>query len=259
MHRYKCIVSYDGTMFAGYQVQPGKRTVQSEMEKALRKMHKGEDTKVIASGRTDARVHATGQVIHFDSPYSFPAENWEKGINALLPQDIAILSVEKAASGFHARFDATGKEYRYIISLSKKRNPFRRNYSYHFPYPLDYKAIEKAVPFLLGTHDFTSFCSAKTEVVDKVRTLKEIELTVEDDSLIFRFVGSGFLYNMVRILVGTLLEIGTGKKNPSELAEILQKRDRSLAGKTAPGQGLYLWEVYYDEVLMTTNPGVTSS
>lgn len=247
MHRYKCIVSYDGTLFAGYQVQPDKRTVQLELEKALRKMHKGKEIKVSASGRTDAGVHAKGQVIHFDSPYSFPAENWGKALNALLPEDIAVMSVEEASADFHARFDASGKEYRYMISLSKKRDPFQRNYSYHFPYTLDYGAVKETLPFLLGTHDFTSFCSAKTEVEDKVRTIKEIELLEGDGMLIFRFVGSGFLYNMVRILVGTLLEVGTGKKKPEDMAEILEKKDRSFAGKTAPGQGLYLWEVFYDK------------
>lgn len=247
MYRYKCIVSYDGTLFAGYQVQPEKRTVQLEFEKALRIMHKGKEIKVTASGRTDAGVHAKGQVIHFDSPYSFPAENWGKALNALLPEDIAVMSVEEASADFHARFDASGKEYRYMISLSKKRDPFQRNYSYHFPYTLDYGAVKETLPFLLGTHDFTSFCSAKTEVEDKVRTIKEIELLEGDGMLIFRFVGSGFLYNMVRILVGTLLEVGTGKKKPEDMAEILEKKDRSFAGKTAPGQGLYLWEVFYDK------------
>ncbi|MDQ0220585.1 tRNA pseudouridine(38-40) synthase TruA [Peribacillus cavernae] len=247
MQRYKCIVSYDGTLFAGFQVQPDKRTVQSEMEKALRKMHKGEAIRVSASGRTDSRVHAKGQVIHFDSPYSFPAENWEKGMNALLPEDIAVISVQEATPDFHSRFDATGKEYRYLVSLSKKRDPFQRKYAYHFPYELNYQAMQDAIPFLLGTHDFTSFCSAKTEVTDKVRTIREIELLVEGGMLQFRFIGNGFLYNMVRILVGTLLEIGTGKKVPVDIVEILQKKDRSFAGKTVPGQGLYLWKVYYDE------------
>ncbi|RFU61428.1 tRNA pseudouridine(38-40) synthase TruA [Peribacillus glennii] len=246
MHRYKCIISYDGTQFAGYQVQPEKRTVQLELEKALRKIHKGDEVRVSASGRTDAGVHAMGQVIHFDSSYSFPAENWEKAMNALLPDDIAILRVEKVSQEFHARFHASGKEYRYMISLSKKRDPFRRNYAYHFPFALDSKAIKDAIPFLLGTHDFTSFCSAKTEVEDKVRTIREIELVEDNGLLVFRFVGSGFLYNMVRILVGTLLEVGTGKKKPSDVAEILEKKDRSFAGKTAPGQGLYLWEVFYE-------------
>ncbi|PLT35305.1 tRNA pseudouridine(38-40) synthase TruA [Bacillus sp. V5-8f] len=246
MFRYKCIISYDGTQFAGYQIQPDKRTIQLEMEKALRKIHKGEEIKVSASGRTDAGVHAKGQVIHFDSAYAFPAANWEKAMNALLPNDIAVISVEKVSQEFHSRFNASGKEYRYIISLSKKRDPFRRNYVYHFPFELNSTDIEEAIPFLLGTHDFTSFCSAKTEVEDKVRTIRQIELLKEGDMLTFRFVGNGFLYNMVRILVGTLLEVGTGKKKPSDMGQILKKKDRSYAGKTVPGQGLYLWEVFYE-------------
>ncbi|WP_409303797.1 tRNA pseudouridine(38-40) synthase TruA [Peribacillus sp. SCS-155] len=247
MNRYKAIISYDGTLFAGYQVQPQKRTVQLELEKTLRKLHKGVDIRVTASGRTDAGVHAKGQVIHFDSPFSFPAENWEKGLNAMLPQDIAVLRVENAKPDFHARFEASGKEYRYYISLAKKRDPFQRNYAYHFPYELDFSSLEAAIPYLIGTHDFTSFCSAKTEVIDKIRTIREIDFFEENGMLVFRFVGSGFLYNMVRILTGTLLEVATGKKTASDIKQILEKKDRSYAGKTAPGHGLYLWEVFYDE------------
>jgi tRNA pseudouridine38-40 synthase len=246
MNRYKAIISYDGSLFAGYQVQPDKRTVQSELEKALRKLHKGENIKVSASGRTDAGVHAKGQVIHFDSPYSFPEENWSRGLNALLPEDIVILKIQQTSSDFHSRFDASGKEYRYFIYLSKVRDPFLRNYAHHFPYDLDYEAIREAIQHLIGTHDFTSFCSAKTEVSDKVRTISGIDFFEEDGKLIFRFVGSGFLYNMVRILVGTLLEVGTNKKSALDIKEILRKKDRSYAGKTAPGDGLYLWQVFYD-------------
>jgi tRNA pseudouridine38-40 synthase len=245
MPKYKCVIAYDGTDFAGYQVQPEKRTIQSEFEAVLAQMHKGTIIKVTASGRTDSGVHAKGQVLHFESPLTFPTENWIKAFSALLPTDIIALEVDIVPDDFHARFHTTGKEYRYIVARSKLRDPFKRNYAFHYPYPLNVEAIREAISYLIGTHDFTSFCSAKTEVVDKVRTIKEMDFEESDDFLVFRFVGEGFLYNMVRILVGTLLDVGSGKMSPHEMSGILDKKDRSFAGKTAPAQGLYLWKVFY--------------
>jgi tRNA pseudouridine38-40 synthase len=245
MQRYKCVLAYEGTGFSGWQIQPNKRTVQSEIEAVLAKMHKGEIVKVSGSGRTDANVHARGQVIHFDSPLAIPVEKWGLALNSLLPDDVAVLSAEKVSPDFHARFLAKGKEYRYKLHLSKVRDPFLRNFAYWYPYPLDVDSMVEASRYLLGTHDFSSFCSAKTEVEDKVRTIHSIDLSLEDDILIFRFTGNGFLYNMVRILVGTLLEVGSGERQPSEIQEVLEKKDRRRAGKTAPGHGLYLWRVFY--------------
>ncbi|MFK9119851.1 tRNA pseudouridine(38-40) synthase TruA [Peribacillus castrilensis] len=245
MPKYKCVIAYDGTDFAGYQVQPEKRTIQSEFEAVLAQMHKGTIIKVTASGRTDSGVHAKGQVLHFESPLTFPTENWIKAFSALLPTDIIVLEVDIVPDDFHARFHTTGKEYRYIVARSKLRDPFKRNYAYHYPYPLNVEAMREAISYLIGTHDFTSFCSAKTEVVDKVRTIKEMDFEENDDFMVFRFVGEGFLYNMVRILVGTLLDVGSGKMSPHDMSGILDKKDRSFAGKTAPAQGLYLWKVFY--------------
>jgi tRNA pseudouridine38-40 synthase len=246
MQRYKLIISYDGSGFSGYQVQPNKRTVQSELERVLALMHNGEPIKVSASGRTDAGVHAKGQVIHFDSPLLISEEKWELALNSLLPEDISIRSVMKVNSSFHARFDAIGKEYHYILQLSNKKDPFHRNFSYQYPYDLNLEAMKEASRFFIGTHEFTSFCSARTEVKDKIRTVETIDFLREDDFLTICFVGNGFLYNMVRILTGTLLEVGTGKRRPEEMADILAKKDRRFAGKTAPAQGLYLWKVFYD-------------
>ncbi|MBT2681176.1 tRNA pseudouridine(38-40) synthase TruA [Bacillus sp. ISL-35] len=247
MPRIKCIISYDGTGFYGYQVQPGKRTVQSELEKALEKLNKGTSIRVSASGRTDAGVHARGQVIHFDTMLEIEPARWQIALNSLLPDDIAVHSVELARPDFHARFDAVGKEYRYFLLPSKHRDPFQRNYAYQFPYEQDLEAMKEAARLLLGTHDFTSFCSAKTEVEDRVRTLQEIDFFEENGLLVFRFVGNGFLYNMVRILVGTLLEVGTGRRAADSMLQLLQAQDRTRAGKTAPGHGLYLWKVFYGE------------
>ncbi|MBT2698325.1 tRNA pseudouridine(38-40) synthase TruA [Bacillus sp. ISL-40] len=246
MARYKCIISYDGSGFSGYQVQPNKRTVQSVLEDVLSKMHKGDMVKVVGSGRTDAGVHAKGQVIHFDSPLLIPADKWEKALNSMLPEDISVLKVVPVTESFHARFDAKGKEYRYVLHLSQKRDPFQRKFAYQYPYRLNLQAMEQASKLFLGTHDFTSFCAAKTEVVDKVRTIESIDFTRKDESLTIRFVGNGFLYNMVRILVGTLLEVGSGERSPEDIPIILAHKDRRLSGKTAPGHGLYLWEVFYE-------------
>lgn len=246
MPRYKCIISYDGSGFSGYQVQPNKRTVQSVLEAVLTKMHKGETVRVSGSGRTDAGVHAKGQVIHFDSPLIIPEDKWEKALNSLLPEDISVLSVVSVDESFHARFHALGKEYRYVLHLSSKRNPFQRKFAYQYPYRLNIQAMEQASKFFLGTHDFTSFCAAKTEVEDKVRTIESIDFTREDELLTIRFVGNGFLYNMVRILVGTLLEVGSGERSPEDIPIILAHKDRRVSGKTAPAHGLYLWEVFYE-------------
>ena len=246
MQRYKCIISYDGSGFSGYQVQPNKRTVQTELEAVLAKMHKGNPVKVSGSGRTDAGVHAKGQVIHFDSPLPIPEEKWEVALNSMLPEDISVRSVMSVAAPFHARFDAVGKEYRYVLHLSTIRDPFQRNYAYRYPYQLNLEAMREASKFFLGTHDFTSFCSAKTEVEDKIRIIETIDFIMEGNLLTLRFVGNGFLYNMVRILVGTLLAVGSGDMKPEEIPVILEKKDRRFAGKTAPAHGLYLWKVFYE-------------
>jgi len=243
--RLKCIVAYDGTDFAGYQVQPGKRTVQDEIERVLTRMHK-QEIKVVASGRTDAGVHAKGQVIHFDSNLQMAEWQWKKGLNALLPDDIHVLHVAPVVANFHARYDAVKKEYRYLLHVNSDPNPFTRNYIVHFPKDLDLATMQMAAAELTGRYDFTSFCATNTRVQDKVREIEKVAITQEDDGVIqFSFVGDGFLYNMVRIIVGTLLEVGTGKRKATEMKEILQAKDRNVAGKTAPAHGLYLWTVWY--------------
>ncbi|NMD72395.1 tRNA pseudouridine(38-40) synthase TruA [Bacillus sp. DNRA2] len=245
MQRYKCVIAYVGTAFSGYQIQPNKRTVQSEIEAVLEKIHKGEHVRIFASGRTDAGVHAKGQVIHFDSPLKIPTEKWTIALNALLPDDISVMKTDEVPNDFHARFDVVAKEYRYYIHLSQIRDPFQHHFAYQFKYPLDIDKMVSATKHLLGTHDFTSFCSAKTEVEDRVRTIHKIELVEVNGMLVFRFVGNGFLYNMVRILVGTLLEVGACERDAASIPLILSSKDRTKAGKTAPAHGLFLWEVFY--------------
>jgi tRNA pseudouridine38-40 synthase len=248
--RLRAIISYDGSQFSGYQVQPGKRTVQLEIERVLETIHKGAVVKIVASGRTDAGVHATGQVIHFDSPLTFPLDRWCTALNVQLPGDIRILSVEQVSDDFHARYHAIGKTYRYIWSLSEIHSPFERDFSVHADrYKPDIASMQEAAQHLLGTHDFSSFCAAKTNVNDFVRTIYSInfEMKKETQQLHMVISGSGFLYNMVRIIAGTLWEVGIRKKSVESLSEILLSCSRKEAGKTAPAHGLYLEKVAYDE------------
>ncbi|MGM0847195.1 MAG: tRNA pseudouridine(38-40) synthase TruA [Bacillota bacterium] len=245
MQRIKCTVAYDGSSFAGYQVQPGKRTVQLEIERALSNIHTGEEIKITASGRTDAGVHAKGQVFHFDTKLSIPEEKWPRVINNKLPPEVVVTSAEVVPDDFHARFSAVKKEYRYSVYRTETTDPFKRNFALHFPYNLNIEEMKKAAEHLIGEHDFTSFCSAKTNVKDKVRTIYSIELKEKEEEITFCYTGNGFLYNMVRILSGTLLEVGSGRYSAEETAAMLKARDRGAAGKTAAPQGLYLWKVYY--------------
>lgn len=252
MQRYKGIIAYDGTGYSGYQIQINGKTVQEVLEKALRKMHKGAEIKVTSSGRTDAGVHARGQVFHFDSFIDLPSERWVNAMNGLLPKDVALQSVEKVNDDFHARYDVVGKTYKYFLYTGKIRDPFRRNYSSYYPYKLNIAHIRQAAGYFVGTHDFTSFCSSKTDKENKVRTISSLNIEQKEDEIIFTFSGNGFLYNMVRIIVGTLLQVGNGRILPEDIPHILEARDRKLAGKTAPAEGLCLWEVFYE----TTSPGV---
>lgn len=248
MVRLKAIISYDGTAFAGYQVQPGERTVQLEVEKVLATMHKGVQVKITASGRTDARVHATGQVIHFDTPLAIPPEKFQKALNVQLPRDIRVLDVQQVRDDFHARFHVSGKRYRYIWDCGTIQSPFRRHYTVETnSVKPNIEAMREAARAIVGTYDFSCFCAANTSVVDKVRTVHALELTWHGDELHMTISGNGFLYNMVRIIAGTLWEVGTNRREVDSVATAIASKDRSQAGKTAPAHGLYLEEVFYPE------------
>lgn len=244
--RIKAVISYDGTNFAGYQVQPNKRTVQLELERVLMKIHKGEAIKVVASGRTDARVHATGQVIHFDTPLNIRVEAWQKALNVQLPDDIRVRDVQLVTDDFHARYGAVGKRYRYIWSLERIQSPFRRHYAVFMKgQQPDVKRMKQAAHAFLGTHDFSAFCAANTSVVDKVRTIHSLRLEQHPNELHLIIEGNGFLYNMVRIIAGTLWDVGMKKIAVAQVPAILASQSRDEAGKTAPPHGLYLEEVWY--------------
>ncbi|WP_332696662.1 tRNA pseudouridine(38-40) synthase TruA [Halalkalibacter lacteus] len=246
MRRVALWVTYEGTHFSGYQVQPNGRTIQEEIEKALSKIHKGEHIRIFSSGRTDAGVHARGQVVHFDSALTIPLSRWPKAINACLPDDIRIIEASYVSEEFHSRYEAIKKEYHYRVLLNQEGDVFRRNLTHHVTYPVSIVRMQKAAELLIGKHDFSSFCAANTGVKDKVRTLYNVSIVSERDELVFKVVGNGFLYNMVRIIVGTLLEIGAGKREVNDLSKVLQAKDRTLAGQTAPGSGLFLWKVSYE-------------
>lgn len=246
MNRVKAIVSYDGTGFSGYQIQPGMRTVQSEIDKALVKVHKDKPVISVASGRTDAGVHANGQVIHFDTPLSLPPDRWQMALNVLLPTDVRICKVEYVDEDFHARYSAVGKTYVYKWSCSEVHSPFERNLSVHLGnWKPDVEKMREAAEYLIGTHDFTSVCSIKTATSNKVRTVNLLTLEEQGDLLIMTIKGNGFLYNMVRTIAGMLLEVGRGRKSPSDVKRILELRDRKAAGKTSSAHGLYLDNVEY--------------
>ncbi len=248
MNRIKATVAYDGTHFAGYQSQPKMRTVQSDIDKALRKLHKDDLVYSVASGRTDAGVHAYGQVIHFDTPLSLTDDKWVMALNVLLPKDIRILDAAPVSEAFHARYSATGKTYQYRWTRTPIQSPFERNYAVHLgKWNPDIERMREGAVRLLGTHDFTSFCSSKTATSSKVRTIRKLELAEHGDQLIMTIEGDGFLYNMVRTIAGVLYAVGIGWDEPRDVTDILEARDRKRAGKTAPAHGLYLMEVTYGE------------
>lgn len=250
MRRLKLTVAYDGTGFHGFQRQGRLPTIQLALEEALARLFDHPVT-VVAAGRTDAGVHAGGQVVHCDSHGSIPVENIVRAVNSLLPEEIVVYRCEEVDPGFHAQYDAVGKVYRYSILQSPFPWPFIRRYVLHHPQPLDWEAIADCIPYLRGRRDFASFQSAGRPARTTIRNLQKIEIQQQplDWGTIvhIKFHGDGFLYNMVRNIVGTLLEVGRGRRSPSWVAEVLEAKDRRLAGPTAPPQGLTLDQVLYND------------
>ncbi|MGY4104549.1 tRNA pseudouridine(38-40) synthase TruA [Ignavigranum ruoffiae] len=250
MPRYALLIEYDGTPYVGYQVQNNGPSVQSALEAALRIVAYGKQgprIDTVAAGRTDSGVHALGQVVHLEFPFAIPPANLRKALNALLDPSIRIRKVATVGNDFHARYSAQAKEYLYRVDLSDYPDPFKRFYTLNHPYTCDLTRLEQALPAIIGPHDFTSFCSTKTDKTDLVRTIYQarVDYQPELNELHFHFYGNGFLYNMVRILVGTLLQIGDGLKAINELDRLLVVKDRRQAGPTAAPQGLYMVRVDY--------------
>ncbi len=255
MRNLRLILSYDGAEFAGWQVQPGRATVQGALASAIGRLS-GENVLPQGSGRTDAGVHALAQVASFATASAIPAENWMKALNDILPPSIRVLDVTEAAPEFHARKSARAKTYRYRIYRGAVCPPFLARYVWHYPYPLEESAMVAAAGVVVGEHDFTSFAAVDPERIERmsaeenthttnVRTIFSSSWTREEEELIYTVRGSGFLHHMVRNLVGTFLLMGKGTVSREDLRRILEARDRTAAGPTAPASGLYLVGVEY--------------
>ncbi|MBL8952778.1 MAG: tRNA pseudouridine(38-40) synthase TruA [Myxococcaceae bacterium] len=247
MARIKLTLEYDGTHYVGWQIQENGPTVQGRVQRALAELL-GESVTVTGAGRTDSGVHAMGQVAHFDSPRALPLKAYWMGLNGMLPEDIAVVTAEEVSPAFDARRWARGKRYRYRIGNRRARSPMRRNTHWEIFQPLDLEAMRRATEALIGQHDFQSFRAADCQSPTSVRKLTKIDVTgAVGDEIVIDVEGTAFLKHMVRNLVGSLADVGRAKRPFTWLGELLEKRDRTLAGMTAPPQGLALMEVLYGD------------
>ncbi len=248
MPRYKAVIAYDGTDFCGFQIQANGRTVQDELEKTLFQLNRGNRVVVCGSGRTDSGVHALGQVVHFDYPAVLSLEKFRYALDTQTPPDIAVKQVELADDDFHARYLVTEKTYQFKLDIGKPRNPLKRKYTSFYPYSLDLALMQISIQDLIGTHDFSAFCASGSTIENKVRTIYDakIEHLDQEEELVFTFRGNGFLYKMVRIMVGTLIKIGNGRLPVDAIPPIFVSKNRNLAGPTAHSEGLYLVKVSYE-------------
>ncbi len=244
MKRVKLVVAYDGTNYRGWQVQNNGETIESMLNRAISSLT-GEDIHVMGSSRTDSGVHAMGNVAVFDTEARMTADKFSYALNQRLPEDIRIQNSCEVPSDFHPRYQKTVKTYEYrILNREFPLPAYRLNT--HFTYrPLDVARMQEAARYLEGEHDFQSFCAAGSQVKTTVRTIHELTVTKEGDLIVIRVTGNGFLYNMVRIIVGTLMKVGMGEWEPERMNEILEGRDRKLAGPTAPAKGLTLMEIHF--------------
>jgi tRNA pseudouridine38-40 synthase len=237
------VVEYDGTDYLGFQVQAEGLTVQGEIERALAAVTQ-EEIRVIGAGRTDAGVHAQGQVVTFSTVWRHPVEELQRALNAVLRADIAVRELRPVAKGFHPRFDAASREYRYTIFNQPLRSPLARRFAYHFPHPLNVAVMNEAASILVGHHDFASFGQAP-QGDNTVREVYRAQWTPAEPFIYFDVVANAFLYRMVRSLVGTLLLVGTGELSPAGFEEVLRSADRDRAGQAVPAHGLCLMKVNY--------------
>ena len=242
MKRIMLTVAYDGTDYCGWQIQPTGLSVEEVLNRALTRLL-GEDIRVLGTSRTDSGVHSLGNLCVFDSDTRIPPEKICFALNERLPDDIVILRSEEVPADFHPRKCDSIKTYEYTVWHSRLPNPIERRTSYFFYMRLDVARMRKAAAYLVGEHDFKSFCSARTQVESTVRRITCLEIREDGPRIVFHIEGTGFLYNMVRIIVGTLLRIGTGLWEPERIAQILQARDRQAAGPKVPPQGLVLKEI----------------
>lgn len=245
MTRYKLIIEYDGTDLCGWQRQNDMPTVQGNLEQAIESMT-GEKIEVVASGRTDAGVHAIAQVVHFDIDKEYELHKIEGGLNHYLTEkQVSVISAHKVSEEFHARFSAIKRYYRYIILNRKAPTVLKKNRVWHVIQPLDIKKMQEAAEYLLGNHDFSSFRASECQSETPVKTLDSIDISVSDEEIYFDISARSFLHHMCRNIVGTLKEVGEGRIAPSDIKKIIEDKDRSSAGITAPAYGLYFMKVDY--------------
>lgn len=246
MKNYKITIQYDGTRYKGWQVQKSTdMTIQGKFQSVLSEMT-GQEIEVIGSGRTDAGVHAYGQVANFHVPEHFKAQEILEYLNQYLPMDIAVLDIEEVDERFHARFHATSKTYIYRIHTSTIPNVFERKYMYTYTELLNVEQMRKAANFMIGTHDFAAFCGNKKMKKSTVRTVSSIDIVEKESEIEICYTGDGFLQQMIRIMTGTLIEVGNGTKNPEDILSILSCKVRENAGYTVPAEGLSLKRVLYN-------------
>lgn len=242
--RFKVTVMYDGSSFFGWQIQPNKRTIQDTIQQALSRIQK-EDSNIHASGRTDADVHAYGQVFHFDSKLTLKPEDWKRALNGSLPKDIRILDVEQVEDTFHARFDAKSKTYRYKLN-PKSYDVFTQKYIYQYNQDLNIESMNKTAALYIGTHNFLAFNATPIDVIeDQVRTIEHFKVFKDDDIILFEIKGDGFLRHMVRMLVATLVAVEEEKLTHKEIEDALKHPDKDKIKFNIPGCGLYLVSVDY--------------
>ena len=244
MRNIKLIVEYDGTKFNGWQKQPDKLNIQGEIEKAISEIT-GEDIELIGSGRTDAGVHSLGQTANFKTNSNIPIEKFAIAINSRLKKSIVIKSAEEVEENFHSRYSVKSKTYRYIINNSEQGTAIYRNLEVHVPMKLDVSLMKEAIKYFEGEHDFKAFKASGTSSKSSVRTIYKGEIRREGERIIIELTGNGFLYNMVRIIVGTLVDVGLGKIKPENIKSRIEAENRENAGKTFPAHGLYLLKVEY--------------
>lgn len=244
MRRVKLIVAYDGTDYCGWQIQPNGITVEEVLNRALSRLT-GEEIRVIGASRTDAGVHARGNIAVLDTASTIPAERFAYAVNPLLPEDIVVVKSEEVPQDWHPRYQNSVKTYEYRILNREMPDPLKRKYTWHVSFPLDIDKMREAAEHLKGQHDFRSFCSVHTAVKSTVRTIYTLDIVKSGDEIIIRISGNGFLYNMVRIIAGTLAEVGRGFRTPEDVRDLLTAKEREQAGATAPPQGLTLIRIEY--------------
>ena len=245
MRNLKFTMAYDGTNYHGFQIQKEDITIEKVLKDGVFKLT-GEDVDIIGCGRTDAGVHAICYTFNFKTNSTIPCDKFPIALNTVTPDDISILTCTEVDLNFHSRFSALNKTYKYIISTAKIKNPFYNRFAYHYKIPLNVEKMFEAKKYIEGTHDFKCFMAQGSPIIDTVRTIYNIEITVKGEFIEIEVCGNGFLYNMVRIIVGTLLNVGNGKLEPYDIQNIILNKNRELAGMTVPAHGLFLKEVVYD-------------